>query len=133
MAIEGLAHVGIAVNNIDEAIAFFRDKLGAKLDTSRTADGKLNFGLHLSALVSVGSLKLELMQPTRPGMGPVGKFLTERGEGIHHISLKVDNFSESKADFEARGLTVMGELGGVMAFIHPKTLMGILAEFTEIE
>ncbi len=132
MAIEGLAHVGIAVENIDEAIAFFREKLGAELDTSRAADGKLNFGLHISAIVRVGTLAFELMQPTQAGLGPVGKFLKERGQGIHHISLKVDNFSETKADFESKGLQIMGELGGVMAFIHPRTLMGILAEFTEV-
>ena len=129
MAIEGLAHVGIAVNNIDEAIAFFKDKLGAELDTTRAADGKMNFGPHISAIVNVGTLALELMQPTQEGTGPV---LKERGQGIHHISLKVDSFSEAKADFESKGLRVMGEMGGVMAFIHPKTLLGILTEFTEI-
>jgi methylmalonyl-CoA/ethylmalonyl-CoA epimerase len=132
MAIEGLAHVGIAVKNMDEAIKFFQEKLGAKLDTSRAPDGKMNFGLHTSAVVRVGTLAFELMQPAQEGMGPVGKFLAEKGEGIHHISFKVEKFSDAKADFESKGLKVMGEMGGVMAFIHPKTLMGILAEFTEV-
>lgn len=134
MAIEGLAHIGVAVKDMDEAIKFFQDNLGAELDTSRAADGKMNFGLHVSAVMRVGEhLAFELMEPTQEGMGPVGKFVAERGEGLHHISLKVDKFADAKADFEGKGMKVMGEMGGVMAFIHPKSMKGILTEFTEVE
>jgi len=130
--IEGLAHIGVAVKDIDEGIAFFKNKFGAVLDTSKVDDGKMDFGLHISALVKVGDLSLELMQPTQEGVGPVGKFIAEKGEGLHHISLKVDKFQSAKDDFESKNLRVMGEMGGVMAFIHPKTCKGILVEFTEI-
>ena len=130
--IEGLAHIGVAVKDIDEGIAFFKNKFGAVLDTSKVEDGKMDFGLHISALVKVGDLALELMQPTQEGVGPVGKFIAEKGEGLHHISLKVDKFQSAKDDFESKDLRVMGEMGGVMAFIHPKTCKGILVEFTEI-
>ena len=130
--IEKLAHVGVAVKDIDEGIAFFKEKFGAQLDTSHVADGKMNFGLHISAVVKVGELAFELMQPTQEGVGPVGKFIAEKGEGLHHISLKVDKFATAKAEFEGKGLKVMGEMGGVMAFIHPKTCKGMLVEFTEI-
>ena len=130
--IEGLAHIGVAVKDIDEGIAFFRNNFGAVLDTSKVEDGKMDFGLHISALVKVGDLSLELMQPTQEGVGPVGKFIAEKGEGLHHISLKVDKFQSAKDDFESKDLRVMGEMGGVMAFIHPKTCKGILVEFTEI-
>jgi methylmalonyl-CoA/ethylmalonyl-CoA epimerase len=130
--IEGLAHIGVAVKDIDEGIAFFSEKFGAVLDTSKVADGKLNFGLHLSAVVRVGDLAFELMQPTQEGMGPVGKFIAEKGEGLHHISLKVNKYETAKADFESKDLKVMGEMGGVMAFLHPKTCKGILVEFTEV-
>ena len=130
--IEGLAHVGVAVKDIDEGIAFFKNTFGAVLDTSKVEDGKMDFGLHISALVKVGNLALELMQPTQEGVGPVGKFIAEKGEGLHHISLKVDKFQSAKDDFESKNLRVMGEMGGVMAFIHPKTCKGILVEFTEI-
>ena len=92
----------------------------------------MDFGLHISALVKLGDLALELMQPMQEGVGPVGKFIAEKGEGLHHISLKVDKFQKAKADFESKDLRVMGEMGGVMAFIHPKTCKGILVEFTEI-
>ena len=130
--IEGLAHVGVAVKDIDEGIKFFSEKFGAVLDTSKVAEGKINFGLHISAVVRVGDLAFELMQPTQEGIGPVGKFISEKGEGLHHISLKVDKFKTAKADFESRDLKVMGEMGGVMAFLHPKTCKGILVEFTEV-
>lgn len=130
--IEGLAHIGVAVKDIDEGIKFFNEKFGAVLDTSKVADGKLNFGLHISAVVKVGTLAFELMQPTQEGVGPVGKFVAEKGEGLHHISLKVDSYQAAKTDFESRELKVMGEMGGVMAFLHPKTCKGILVEFTEV-
>jgi len=130
--IEGLAHIGVAVKDIDEGIAFFKEKFGAELDTGRSKDGKMNFGAHISAIVKVNGLAFELMQPTQEGVGPVGKFVAERGEGLHHISLKVSNFKEAKEDFENKGLTIKGEMGGVMAFIHPKSCKGVLVEFTEI-
>ena len=129
--IEGLAHVGVAVKDIDEGIQFFKDKFGAELDTSMGEGGKMNFGLHTSAVVKVGSLFFELMQPAQEGVGPVGKFVAEKGEGIHHISLKVDNYQEAKADFEGKEVKVMGDMG-IMGFLHPKTCKGMLVEFTEV-
>ena len=130
--IEGLAHIGVAVKDIDEGISFFKEKFGAVLDTTKVQDGKMDFGLHISALVKVGDVVFELMQPTQEGVGPVGKFIAQKGEGLHHISLKVDKFQSAKEDFESKDLRVMGEIAGVMAFLHPKTCKGILVEFTEI-
>jgi methylmalonyl-CoA epimerase len=130
--IEGLAHVGVAVKDIAEAIEFFKDKFGAELDTSKSKDGKMNFGLHISAIVKVGPLAFELMQPTKEGQGPVGKFVAERGEGLHHISLKVTDYKQAKQAFTDKGMTIMGEMGGVMGFIHPKTCKGVLVEFTQV-
>lgn len=130
--IEGLAHIGIAVKDIDEGIKFFQEKFGAKLNTNNAPDGKMNFGLHISAILDVGNMSFEIMQPTEEGMGPVGKFIAKNGEGIHHFSLKVNNFKEAKANFENQGLQIMGEMGGIMAFIHPKSCKGCLVEFTEV-
>ncbi|MDY6974060.1 MAG: VOC family protein [Thermodesulfobacteriota bacterium] len=130
--IEGLAHVGVAVKDLDEGIKFFEDTFGATLDTSMASDGKMNFGLHLSAILQVGTMKFELMQPTQEGEGPVGKFLAKNGEGLHHISLKVSNYKDAKSDFESKGLTVMGEMREVMAFLHPKSCKGVLVEFTQV-
>jgi len=129
--IEGLAHVGVAFKNLDEGIAFFEEKFGGELITSLGDDGKMNFGLHISAMVKVGTLMFELMEPTQEGVGPVGKFIAERGEGIHHISLKVDDYKSAKSDFESKALSIL-DAGGAMGFIHPKSAKGILVEFTEI-
>lgn len=129
--IEGLAHIGVAFKNLDEGIAFFEEKFGGKLITSLGDDGKMNFGLHISAMVNVGTVTFELMEPTQEGVGPVGKFIAERGEGIHHISFKVDEYKGAKEDFEKKALQIL-DAGGQMGFIHPKSAKGILIEFTEI-
>ncbi len=129
--IEGLAHIGVAVNDIDEAIQWFKEKFGAELDTSKKEDGKYDFGMHTSAVVKVGNVAFELMQAAQVGVGPVGKFIKERGEGLHHISLKVDKYAAAKADFEGKGMKVIGDMG-VMAFLHPSTCKGMLTEFTEV-
>ncbi len=129
--IEGLAHIGVAFKNLDEGIAFFEEKFDGKLVSSLGEKGKMNFGLHISAMVRVGTLMFELMEPTQEGVGPVGKFIAERGEGIHHISLKVDEYKGAKEDFESKALKVL-DAGGAMGFIHPKSAKGILVEFTEV-
>ena len=130
--IEGLAHIGIAVKDIDEGISFFQNTFGAELLKSNTEDGKMDFGLHISAMVKMGTLTLELMQATQEGVGPVGKFIATQGEGVHHISLKVNSYKESKDAFEQKGLKIMGEIAEIMAFIHPQTCKGVLVEFTEM-
>jgi len=130
--IEGLAHIGVAVKDIDEGIKFFKEKFGAELLTDRAPDGKLDFGLHISAMLKVGTITFEVMQASQDGVGPVGKYISKNGEGIHHISFKVDNYKKAKEDFESQGLSILGEYGGSMAFIHPKTCKGMLVEFTEV-
>ena len=77
--IEGLAHIGVAVKDIDEGIKFFEEKFGAVLDASY---GKANFGLHISAVVKINDLAFELLQPTQEGVGPVGKFIAEKGYNV---------------------------------------------------
>lgn len=91
----------------------------------------MDFGLHISAMVRVGTLMFELMEPTREGVGPVGKFIADRGEGIHHISMKVDDYKAAKEDFEGKDMKIL-DAGGAMGFIHPKSAKGILVELTEM-
>jgi len=129
--IEGLAHVGIAVKSLDEGIAFYKEKFGAEHDTSAGDNGRMDFGLHVSAMIKIGTLVIELMEPTQEGVGPVGKFIADRGEGVHHISLKVDDYKGAKEDFESKDMRIIGD-AGVMGFIHPKSAMGSLVEFTQL-
>ncbi len=129
--IEGLAHVGVAFKNLDEGIAFFEEKFGGVLVTSVGKEGKMDFGLHISAMVRVGTVAFELMEPTQEGVGPVGGFIAKRGEGLHHISMKVGDYKVAKEDFESKEMRII-DTGGPMGFIHPKSAKGILVELTEI-
>ena len=129
--VEGLAHIGVACKNLDDSIAFFEENFGGVLNTSLGDKGKMNFGLHISAMVRVGTVTFELMEPTKEGVGPVGGFIAKRGEGLHHISMKVGDYKVAKEDFESKEMRIM-DTGGPMGFIHPKSAKGILIELTEI-
>ncbi len=82
-------------------------------------------------LSRVGTVTFELMEPTREGVGPVGGFIAKRGEGLHHISMKVDDYGAAKEEFEGKEMKIM-DAGGAMGFIHPKSAKGILVELTEM-
>ena len=90
-----------------------------------------------STLVSLGELKLELMAPIENG-GIVSDFISQRGEGIHHLSFQVEDLQSTAAFFEQEGLKsikVPSEIPGIKAlFLHPKSFLGILVElFQKIE
>jgi methylmalonyl-CoA/ethylmalonyl-CoA epimerase len=127
--IKGFNHVGIAVKDLPNAIAFFENTYGARLIWRETY-AEENFE---TALVVVGHLRFELLS----GLGSeslVSKFVESRGEGIHHMSLEVDQFREAIADFKAKGLNVMGETDTEdfkAAFIHPQGNFGVLTEIIE--
>lgn len=126
----GLDHVGVAVKNLEEALKVYRDILGFKLEGIHTlTERKVRI-----ALLSTGSeSKVELLEPIGND-SPVAKFLENRGEGIHHIAVKVDNIEAALEDFKQKGVTLIDEKprigaeGKKVAFIHPKSTMGVLLE-----
>jgi methylmalonyl-CoA epimerase len=127
--VEKISHVGIAVHNVNQAVKLLEDCFGAEL-MSKT---EIDIQKQISALISIGDSMLELMEPT--GEGTVAKFLNEKGEGLHHISLKVDNVSELANELEAKGIRIVGKIPPdkpVFAFIHPKSMHGVLVELTEM-
>jgi methylmalonyl-CoA/ethylmalonyl-CoA epimerase len=127
--IKGIAHVGIAVENIDKAFAPLHELLGARLEYRREIPEQKQ----ISAMVSIGNLLLELMEPTHED-GVVAKYLKSRGQGQHHISIEVEGLKELVDELEKKGVTVIGKsLEGKdkIAFLHPKSLSGILFELTE--
>lgn len=125
-----VAHIGIAVTSIQEALAFYRDVLGLSPGTPETADGSTIVSLH------VGSVDVELLQPTDPN-SPVAKFLAKRGPGIHHICYRVPDLDAALARCRAAGYRLIDETprrgAGErrIAFLHPKSTNGILLELTE--
>lgn len=126
----GVDHVGVAVKNLDEAIGVYRDILGFKL-----------LGVHVlterkvkvAFLSTGGETQIELLEPIGSD-SPVAKFLENRGEGIHHVAVKVDNIENVLEELKKKGVMLVdkkprtGVEGRKIAFIHPKSTKGLLLE-----
>jgi methylmalonyl-CoA epimerase len=124
-----IAHVGVAVASIAEAVAFYRDVLGVEPHAPDAADG--------STVVSLpfGGPEVELLEPTSED-GPIAKFLAKRGPGIHHICYEVDDLDATLERCRQAGYRLVDEVprtgahGRRIAFVHPKATGGILLELT---
>jgi methylmalonyl-CoA epimerase len=116
--IEKIHHVGLAVRNIEVVAAFLEEVFGAKLMPNYA----LETGEFFSRMVKAGENQFELLEP-RGKDGLIERFLNTRGEGIHHVSLQVDNLEELLKLCEARGMSLIGR-----RFIHPKSAHGVLIE-----
>lgn len=129
--ITGFNHVGIVVKDASALAALMSEQLGA-VEVERQIFEKEN---QLSILVAVGSGKVEIMSPLRPGGGgTVDQYLTKFGGGMHHISLRAEDFDQDVTDLEAKGVNVFGNTeinGQKIAFAHPKSTGGILYEILE--
>jgi len=127
--IKRVHHVGIAVRNLDEAIRFFEATYGAKLVMRRRfPDQKIE-----SAFIAMGDAKFELTASLDPE-SLIGKFIERQGEGIHHVSLEVDDFNLVMETLKGKGLRVISEadLGDFKAaFVHPKGNLGVLTEIIQ--
>lgn len=125
-----IAHVGVAVSDLDSALAFYRDVLGLVPHPRETADG--------ADIVSLpfGDAAVELLTSTDPA-SPIGKFLARRGPGIHHICYRVPDLDAALAACRAAGYRLVdaspraGAGRRRIAFVHPKATAGILLELTE--
>ena len=122
-------HVGIAVKDLDRTVEFFEKTYGAEiLWRKKFYDQKIE-----SAFVSIGEARFELTASLEPE-SVIAKFLENRGEGIHHVSLEVDKFDQVIKEFKAKGLRVMAEADTKdfkAAFIHPQGNFGVLTEIME--
>ena len=125
--IKKLNHIGIAVKDVDEAVKYFEEKLGATLER-KTEIPEMK---QISAMVRIGDFTLEVMQGTADD-AVVSKYVAKNGEGIHHISVAVDDWDSEMDEMEKRGLSMIGKNPETkFGFIHPKTCKGILVEVTE--
>ena len=130
---EGVHHIGIAVKNMDEALEIFQKKLGLKLEKITVVEDQK---VKSAMLSSGGETKIELLEPTIQD-SPVGRFLEKRGEGIHHIALKVKGIEELLKRLKDEGLNLVNETprigveGTKIAFIHPKSTKNVLIELCE--
>ncbi len=126
--LQGVNHIGIAVKDLNQATQAYRAQGIQAGPVHRLPDME-------AAMVSVGNTQLELMAPTSPE-GPVGKFIESRGEGIHHICIEVDNIDKEIDTLTAKGIRMVDKvarqgLEGRIAFIHPKSMNGVLIELVE--
>jgi len=129
MNISHIEHIGIAVNSLEEAIPYYENVLGLKCYAiEEVADQKVK-----TAFFMVGQTKIELLESTDPE-GPIGKFLENKGQGIHHLAFAVDNATEALKSVEAKGVRLIdktsrkGAEGLNIGFLHPKTTLGVLTE-----
>lgn len=130
MKIDRIEHIGIAVANLDTAIRYFEDVLNLKCYAiEEVADQKVR-----TAFFQVGETKVELLESTDPE-GPVGKFIANKGEGIHHIAFAVDNVAASLKEVQDKGVRLIdqtprkGAEGLNIGFLHPKSTLSVLTEF----
>ncbi len=127
--ISQIDHLGIAVRSLDEALPLWRDVLGLKHEGTETVPD----GMSRVAFLKCGEVAIELLEPTRPDT-PIGKFLEKRGEGIHHICLRVKDIEEARAKMAAGGLQLLDEKprpgahNTLVSFFHPKSTRGVLLE-----
>jgi methylmalonyl-CoA epimerase len=116
--IQGFHHVGLAVQSIDTVATFLKDVFGAELVGNRGLETPEFY----SRMVQIGDSMFELLEP-RGQNGLIERFLKSRGEGIHHVSLKVDDVPAMLKLCESRGMTILQR-----RFIHPKSAHGVLVE-----
>jgi methylmalonyl-CoA epimerase len=125
-------HVGVAVEDIDAALALYRDVLGMPLVHRETVSEQ---GVD-AALLDVGDGHVELLRPLRPDTA-VGKFLAKRGPGLHHVAYRVPDIDATLDQLRAAGLRLIDERprtgirGSRVAFIHPASTGGVLTEIVQ--
>jgi len=128
--IKQISHLGMAVNNLEEAREFYRLVFG--LESSEPIIG--GDGAIKVSMVEVSGVLIELLQPIG-SEGIMAKFLEKRGEGFHHICYEVDDINAEIASLKASGVDVLGEpkpgAEGMSVFLHPRGTHGVLVELVE--
>jgi methylmalonyl-CoA epimerase len=133
MKLDSLNHIGVAVKDIEKTKDFLKKNFEGEIIHELVSDAQ---GIRF-ALVSLGELRLELMAAIKEE-GMISEFISQRGEGIHHLSFQVKDLQSTAAFFEREGLKTIrlpSEIPGVEAiFLHPKSFLGILVElFQKVE
>ena len=125
-------HIGIAVKSLSAAVKVYEQAVGLKLAGYDEVDEQ---GVRV-AMLDIGESRIELLEPTGPD-SPVEKFMNKRGEGIHHIAVRVDNIEQALERLKAAGIRLIDETpkrgahNTRVAFIHPASTHGVLMELVE--
>jgi methylmalonyl-CoA epimerase len=127
--VRGIHHIGVAVIDLDEAIATYERLFGARVEHR----GALESQGVVAASLLVGSSRIELLAPTGEDT-PVGRFLERRGPGMHHVALETDDVGAAILELAGAGAELVDEsprpglFGLEVAFVHPSSVHGVLTE-----
>jgi methylmalonyl-CoA/ethylmalonyl-CoA epimerase len=130
--VKAVNHLGIAVRSIEAQRSFYEGTLGAVFEgLEDVPDQKVRVGFF-----RIGDVRLELLEPTEPA-STVATFLEKRGEGLHHVAFTVENIEDRIAELKRSGLRMIDEVPRPgahhmrIAFLHPRSTFGVLAELCE--
>jgi|TARA_B100001013_G_C24613305_1_gene444120 methylmalonyl-CoA epimerase len=132
MKIIGIEHIGIAVKSIDKRSPFWEHVLGIK---STGREKVLDEGVE-TGIYDIGGGKIELLESVKSDSA-IQKFMDKKGEGIHHVCLKVDDVYNAIAELKEKGISVIyqkpkkGAEGFLVTFIHPRDSGGVLVELAQ--
>ena len=130
MSISHIEHIGIAVKDLKSSIALFEKLLNVKCYSIEEVEDQFA----LTAFFLVGQTKIELLESTSPD-GPIGRFIDQNGEGLHHIAFAVDNANEALNNAKNSGFRLidqvsrLGAEGLSIGFLNPRRTNGVLIEF----
>jgi methylmalonyl-CoA epimerase len=125
-------HIGIAVESLADAVKVYEQALGLEVAGYDEVEG---FGVRV-AMLNIGESYLELLEPTEPD-SPVAKFMAKRGQGLHHVAVRVENIAEAVERLKASGIRLIdpnprpGAHNTRVVFIHPSSTNGVLLELVE--
>ena len=127
-----IAHIGIAVRDLEASIPFYTDLLGMTLEKMEEVESEQV----KVAFIKIGESRIELLEPLSE-KSAIHSFLEKKGEGIHHIALEVDNIDERLNDLQENGIRLINEQpkqgadNAQIAFLHPKSTNGVLFELCQ--
>lgn len=133
MQAKGIHHLGVAVENLDEAVETYRSVFGAELEHRETVRSQ---GVEAAA-VRLGESRVELLRALGDDT-PVGKFIANRGPGVHHIAYEVSDLRRQLKRLAEQGVELIDEepheglFGLEVAFVHPHAMHGVLAELVAV-
>ena len=131
--IKKIAHIGIVVSSLDEALPFYRDVLGLSLERIQTLDDQ---DLR-AAVLRLGDVEIELLEPTT-AESALARFRERRGDGIHHIAFGTDDIEAEMTRLKQLSIQLIDQeprrgLNGLICFLHPRAAGGVLLELEQSE
>jgi methylmalonyl-CoA/ethylmalonyl-CoA epimerase len=128
--LQQIDHIGIAVTNLEETLAFYRQVMGLEVSSSEIFNGMK------VAFLRIGDSELELLEDMTPD-GAIARHIAKRGEGMQHVAYRVTNIEQALQEMRAKGIELIderprpGARHARVAFLHPKSTKGVLIEFVE--